>query len=436
LSNVPTSALILENVPFTLVFGTGIFYWSLVKFSDLINTIVRFAFQEVDNSNCTVTNNSYDITAKSATDSSSWIQWTDLWFVGRGFGNYRVIPFAVSNPVGFLNPINSSSWMSRYSNAKELLSHLCKEFGCVANYSFGLSDGAISGIWSANTHNVTFSSRGHAGDMIGAVNPVGRIIKSDFISDSPVKASSFRFTELLLSKTICWLKYAQYVNGLNVPSNATFDMDETSDFFPADQITELNFIKNSLYTRAAGSISANETVSKWRWYDYQKKAYDETITSGGFFSQTTVTIDRPSGSFITDGWKVGMTGMLFQDGGNVNNTMMFRVLAVNALQIVTPEIFTAQGSGNCLLIHNCGLFEVLANYYHSRFSPKRFQYNRVYGSLKSLYYASTSIVWSKILAGHQITDVINGLTITNDFYAGTMKKNIETNTLEVEWIQE
>jgi hypothetical protein len=177
-------------------------------------------------------------------------------------------------------------------------------------------------------------------------------------------------------------------------------------------------------------------VNAIRWYNYKTQSFSSTITSGGNFYQTTNQIVRPSGSFVTDGWKVGMTGMLDQGGGNQNNGKSFVVMAVSDLVITTAQIFVAQGSGNCTLVSDAQWYDVLANYYYHRFSTDRFQYTRVYGSVKANNGSTVSQLNFKIMAGHIIQDVVNGATVSRTYYATETRKDIKANRARAVWVKQ
>jgi hypothetical protein len=59
-------------------------------------------------------------------------------------------------------------------------------------------------------------------------------------------------------------------------------------------------------------------------------------------SQGVHTIDRLTGSFLTDGWEVGMTGKIVDSGAN--NGATFTVTGVTALSITVSETLTEQAA--------------------------------------------------------------------------------------------
>ena len=64
--------------------------------------------------------------------------------------------------------------------------------------------------------------------------------------------------------------------------------------------------------------------------------------SAGSFSQTAHTIVRASGSFITDGWVIGMFGTITQTGPN--NGATFHVIAITDLVITVSETLAVTGA--------------------------------------------------------------------------------------------
>ena len=81
----------------------------------------------------------------------------------------------------------------------------------------------------------------------------------------------------------------------------------------------------------------------------------------------------------------------------------------------------------------------MTDYNRHRFLPHRFQYTRTYGSLKAIKGNDppiTSIRNLKSLIGHKITDIIDGASVENTYYATGIKKSLIKNTVEITWLQE
>jgi hypothetical protein len=74
----------------------------------------------------------------------------------------------------------------------------------------------------------------------------------------------------------------------------------------------------------------------------------EISTSSVAVTMTAHTIVRTSGSFITTGWQVGMTGYCTSAGtASANNAATFTLTKVEALTLTFSETFTAQTAGEC-----------------------------------------------------------------------------------------
>ena len=76
----------------------------------------------------------------------------------------------------------------------------------------------------------------------------------------------------------------------------------------------------------------------------------EVATTSSVISQAASSIDRETGSFVTDGWVVGMTGTTVDSGSNNGST--FTVTAVSALSLTISETFNVQAKasvGACVM---------------------------------------------------------------------------------------
>lgn len=81
--------------------------------------------------------------------------------------------------------------------------------------------------------------------------------------------------------------------------------------------------------------------------------------------------------------------------------------------------------------------KAIVNYLYYRFLVvKRFQYTRTYDTIKANNLTINSQRAIMTLAKHQITDIINGVSVTNDFYATEVYKNLMTGRLKVVWAQQ
>ena len=231
LDSVPTSQLIVQNLVVTeqyIALESIIWYYDICSFANLIKGILSLAFN-VDASLCDVVNNSNDLMFKSIHDTDTWHQWTDLFFMASTGTYSGAIPGVHVPSDGFLEAKAAAyAWANRFTTAKELLSYLCLHFGCVPKYNYGNSSGLIDANPANNKHRITFESRGQN----GIVTMDGNIISSDFLSASPAKARSIRFSLYNQSAiySMCRLNDFPYSSGIGVPSNANFDIDSTVDF--------------------------------------------------------------------------------------------------------------------------------------------------------------------------------------------------------------
>jgi hypothetical protein len=79
----------------------------------------------------------------------------------------------------------------------------------------------------------------------------------------------------------------------------------------------------------------------------------------------------------------------------------------------------------------------IVNYLFYRFLiKKRFEYTRSYNTIMASNSTITSQRVLRTLAKHQITDIIDGASVTNDYYATEVHKNIMTNRSKIVWVQQ
>ena len=345
--NIATSSLNVSNVAH-IIYDSGGGKYYLSKFSDVLSMIIALAYG-FGVSDCEFTNNSNDIMGKVT--GSTYKKWTDLYFIAWSTG------ITGNADRGFLSN-TTDHWSNSFAKTSDLLKHLCSIFGCVASYSFGDDSGIITGT-SADKHRITLSSRGQNAQVI----PSGKLLISDFTSESPILAKNIRFTlSQDNTKTRSWFNGVGYGNAA-LPSNATFDIDLTTEF-RVTLVGVWNELWNNLYDYSGSGSIYDAIVSVIEYWNYQTKSYSEADTQ-------------------------------WYDAG--------------------------------------------ADYYHYRFYNNRFQYTRTYGSLKAIKGNDppiTSIRNLKSLIGHKITDIIDGASVENTYYATGIKKSLIKNTVEITWLQE
>ena len=100
------------------------------------------------------------------------------------------------------------------------------------------------------------------------------------------------------------------------------------------------------------------------------------------------------------------------------------------------ESSRTQEMGRVNIWSNASFYEVLTNYYYYRFSNSRIQYTRTYSSIKATPAGGgvSSQLNLKLLVGHIITDIVNGVSTDRLFYATSISKDVKKNEAIVIWV--
>jgi hypothetical protein len=104
-----------------------------------------------------------------------------------------------------------------------------------------------------------------------------------------------------------------------------------------------SYLKYTLAWAKSG-ITVLGAAAPTRMYGRARVANKEVTTTSSDISQAANAINRVTGSFITDGWVVGMTGKTADSGSN--NGATFTVTGVQALSLSISETFNVQAAGS------------------------------------------------------------------------------------------
>lgn len=100
-----------------------------------------------------------------------------------------------------------------------------------------------------------------------------------------------------------------------------------------------NYFKKA-FTFAKSGITVIGAAAPVRMYGRARIANTEVTSTSTVMSQAANSIDRETGSFVTDGWIVGMKGTIVDSGSN--NGATFTVTAVTALSLTVSETLNVQ----------------------------------------------------------------------------------------------
>jgi hypothetical protein len=185
-----------------------------------------------------VINNADDFQLKSTAFGADWISWIDALIPYTFFYTYNQAPPPLVQ--------SSGTYYDSYSNAWEMLAHICQSWGAVPKYSFGNTSGLIDATPANNKHRISFNSRGLSGNLI---------TMDGGITESKICAETSRKAKRLL------------VNGI------------------FQTATNIFFWDGLLYTQAV--------VDPWRQFE---KTIQTDFLSGGATEYTQLFQDNGSGN--------------------------------------------------------------------------------------------------------------------------------------------
>jgi hypothetical protein len=188
-------------------------------------------------------------------------QWSQLWM-------YATIGTPSTSLYGYMGGNSPYAWTKNYGTAKALMQQLCKEFGVVAQYTFGTIDGLIDATPSNNKHRIILRSRGKRNSDSANTTISGKMIQSDFVSATPRKSNATRFTLSENSNYSSWFLNGAFNEGVNYPSDAQFDIDQQTDFgINTPALSDTLNTTRLLYMSVLPFLT-RESVYLWMWHKY------------------------------------------------------------------------------------------------------------------------------------------------------------------------
>jgi len=166
----------------------------------------------------------------------------------------------------------TASYVYMFSNAYELLKHLCKQFAVIPKYSFGTTAGLIDATPANNHHRITLESRGRSSGT--AITMTGKLLDSVFCSDTPRKSKRIRVSmnnwQALTDESMWYVD--NVIHGGETPSYyaSEFDIDIPVDFVLKAPDAVPHWINAIHYIHSGTSCSP---VVQGRYWDYPTGAY-------------------------------------------------------------------------------------------------------------------------------------------------------------------
>ena len=281
---------------------------------------------------------------------------------------------------------NRLHWAYRYSNPFDLLRALCLNFGWVCRYFYGQADGSYAGD-ATDRHRFEFVTRGNA--YADYVTADAGIKDSTLFSDTVNKSVNIRVSDTLVASedtnddpTIIHLDptygYAWFVNGKENVCVPVWDgVGEVASSYVTEPPPNAEFDLD---------FAAEFTVGQF-----------DTPPLGGVYGYRALRYDNGDGTASY----CALAGFYDYAAGAWNDQ---QVCLQNALML----------------------------YYARRFTSGRKMYERKYGSLKWSDGSTTSHIHLKPMKRIEINDQIT----TDNYYATEVRKDFESNTSTVLWIEE
>jgi len=341
---VSTTSLVAECIDKSTYVEDGADDRYFVQIQSVFACILKLAFNQTYDIDLVV---NYNEDIVGSWDYSHYFNWIKLWILGK---------FSSSEAVGYLSNDDPIAWVKRFGTAKSVLRHLCLLFGCVPAYKYGTTAGVIDTDPSNNKHRLILRSRGSGGNFSSPtpVNMIGDIIKSDFVSATPLKTDNIRFYNIKDAGRSDWYFNGTYHYGTNYPSDVSFDIDVEVDFEYDITTSEMYHLHESPQT-----FMNQRPIEVFEIYDYQNVA-----------------------------WRSDIVNLRF----------------------------------------------AMAQYYHYRLAPSRFQYTRIYNDVKAADGIIVSHRAIRTLTNHNIRFLLNDSVITHLFYASEVRKNVIENKVTVVWV--
>ena len=322
-------------------------------------------------------------------DGTTVVNTVDAIIVDGSIGAYRVyIDTSQAAGISDDQQYNPHAWKFQFANPYDLLTQLCLTFGWVARYYYGQADGTYAGD-ATDKHYIEFLTRGTS--YATTVSADAGIVQSTLLSDAATKPKNIRVTDIhadndSISPVPPTVKYDQ-------TTGQSWYMDGASYLSPAPGVTAIDadFEKKDPPLHAEFDLDVSTQFTLNSWY-----------LSGGN--------ETPTDFYYR--------GVHYDSGGGATICLhaAYWDYAADTPGWVQLQSYPA----------------VLASYYARRFSSGRKQYERTYASLKFTEGGTTTHLNMKPMKRIQIDDV----AASDTFYATEIRKDFETNTTTVLWIQE
>jgi hypothetical protein len=137
-------------------------------------SMVSLTFGSTYDESTIVNNGDFQVTSTPNFPPATWINWIDSYAYCGWFGS---------------DIADTTNYSASFSNAWNLLKHICAEFGVIPRYWYGDINGLIDPTPTNNKHRITFNTRGKSGNV---VTPSGKLMESTLIPETSKKAQRLR----------------------------------------------------------------------------------------------------------------------------------------------------------------------------------------------------------------------------------------------------
>lgn len=317
----------------------------------------------------------------------------DAYIVTKSF--YALSAFSLNNELGYINGESSQTdnphlWATQFSNCYDLLAAIAANFGWVVRYYYGLTDGTYDAATpSNNLHRLEFLTRGTT--FATLITPEKGVKSSTLLSDSVVKESNIRVSDVHTTNVILTGGAANYRDQTTGEAFSIRDAEVSaaSPQGPSGAFT-YEFVTNPAPLHAEFDFEVSLQFIR---------SYATTDDIVGLCDYRTLWSEKSG----TPGDYIYMDTTKFWD------------YLTGAWSAAEESMETA-----------------VMKYYNRRFTSGRKLYERTYGSLKFTESGVTSHMIIRPFKRIEINDLITTVT----YYATEIRKDFESNTTTVLWIQE
>lgn len=314
-------------------------------------------------------------------DASTVVEIVDAWFFGATTYGRR----------GYIDGTgtvaqNPDAWEYRYSNAYDLVRDICLSFGWFARYYYGQDDGSYAGDGS-DTHHLEMLTRGNS--YATKVTAEKGIKVSSLWSDTVTKPKNIR------------------VGDVHILNDTYNDGGLTTHDQTTGQSWSIDGATYECPTPLLSSFSADYPVVD---------------------APLHITFDLDIATLFTIGpW---LSGIIV--GESYHRMLWYEITPPPTLAVDIAPYVEYYNWTTAAWVRLSSYPAALMQYYNNRFTTGRRMYERSYGSLKFTESGSTSHANLKPMKRIDIDDTTGATT----FYATEIRKDFETNTSTVLWIEE